>query len=271
MHIINKILLYLFFITFISYGFSNLELNHAANFLCLSEAAYKDTLLSEQVRDSLIKISPETPFVIFDLNLSQKNINTLKKLKVNSFSSYSNMNNNGDLNIDNPHSEISQFLQGLGNSAELSNSASKIITKIIFQSLIGCKRERAHIQLISFSHTDAYDIPRWHRDGSLDGGYKIVMALKGPQTLFYPQALFHPSPEMQEFYFMGFNFIDWTKHRMALAKMLDMSQVISANHNQAVIFLMGDNGALHSEPPIHEDRLFLAISYDEEEIKELRR
>lgn len=240
----KKILLYLFFMGFFHHSFSTCH----------------EIMVSEKISNALIKLSPETPFIIFDLTLSSADLNDLKKLKINSTLEY---NNYGDL--ESLQSGISDFLLSLGNSLEIANSVSKLITKIIIHSLIGSRRETAWIVLRAFTHTDEYDIPRWHTDGtfytSMSMQYKIVMALKGPQTLFYPKALFETlSDQMQnEFHFLSDGKDGPKENRIAQAKILDASQIISSSLNQGALFLVGDNGALHSEPPINEERLFLSI------------
>lgn len=226
----------------------------------------RDTLLSEQIQRSVSKLSADTPFIIFDLMLSEDEVDCFKKLKIGSSICY---NNYGDLV--NLECGTKSFLQSLDNENEISELAARVITKMVIQSLIGCGQESAWVTLRASTNTDAhvdadkFDIPRWHRDGifysSSNLKYKIVTALKGAQTLLYPQDSFNNlSSTMQERFRLLSEGEETKDSREARAKMLDMSKVISAKPHCATIFVVGaDNAALHSEPPIREDRLFLSI------------
>lgn len=61
------------------------------------------------------------------------------------------------------------------------------------------------------------------------------------------------------------------ENRETIANMLNRSQSISALPMQGTIYIVGTNSsAVHSEPPIHEERLFLSIvPGNKSEIQEL--
>lgn len=236
--------------------------------ICLLECP--NTLLSEQVRRSLTELTPDIPFVIFDLALPQEDIDCFKKLKIKSTITYDSYDNYGDLAK--LECGLKVFLQSLSNENEILEKASKLIMKIVTQTLIGCEQESAWVSLRASTKTDEFDLPRWHTDGYFYNPffaeqnkeqYKIVLALKGPGTLLYPQVLFNnlPSTIQKDFHLLSMSEEAFTKdNRMALAKMLDMSNAVSAKLNYATIFIVGaDYAAIHSEPLTHEDRFFLSI------------
>ncbi|MGI4851060.1 MAG: hypothetical protein ACRYGR_03895 [Janthinobacterium lividum] len=144
--------------------------------------------------------------------------------------------------------------------------------------------------LRAFKETTAFDQPRWHMDGcyyeSFDGTQlKFAIVFKGPSTLFYPLSF----DERQKF--TDFTSESWQKIRtqfdqslqqntmteeqiqdeknrlyeqeekIFLSQMIQKSQIISLPSGQGMIFKVGNltTAALHSEPPIKEDRLFLSI------------
>lgn len=77
------------------------------------------------------------------------------------------------------------------------------------------------------------------------------MSLKGKSTLFYNL----PQEQRREFYLLLDN-----QNRNSLARLLDRSKAISAKFGQATIYVVGaEHAAVHSEPPIHEGRIFLSI------------
>ena len=113
------------------------------------------------------------------------------------------------------------------------------------------------------------------------------MTLKGPSTLFS----LLPAEKREEFNFkadiMNYfgnethaplisistdNSVDyeWLK-RQGLAKMLDSFDIYSVNFGQGYAFLTGCTyGAVHTAPPIHEERLFIAVfPGGKEEVKKL--
>jgi hypothetical protein len=120
------------------------------------------------------------------------------------------------------------------------------------------------LRLRSFTPTSEYDVPRWHQDGyyyaPYEGNpYKFAITLKGPATLFYKLP-----PHLKE------NFLTLTRegmekngyNRQALATLLKpfKEAAFIPQPYQGAVFIVGSEyAAVHSEPPIHEERLFLSV------------
>lgn len=185
---------------------------------------------------------------------------TIKSLKINSTEEY---NNYGDLKK--LGSEAKAFIKSLHKENKTTaEAASQIIVRIVNDIVQASGQETAWVAIRSFIPMSEYDVPRWHTDGyyyepRTGNPYKFALALKGAPTLFYRL----PVSERDAFTTVqrkgteenGYN-------RQALADLLGRSpEALSiARPNQGAIFIVGsDNAAVHSEPPIHEERLFISI------------
>ena len=133
------------------------------------------------------KLSSENPFLMHNINLNKEENDCLDKLIINNELGYSNY---GD--FDNLQQGIKDFIISLGNEAIDSEYISSIITKTIYSSLDEIKEESAWVSMGSFTENDLFSVPRWHIDGRFFLSnpdikqYKIITAIKGPSTLFYP-------------------------------------------------------------------------------------
>lgn len=140
--------------------------------------------LSHNVSQCIENLGPEHPFVLFGLPLTESEKDCLHQLQVNSNNSYDHYGNFGSLN-----DEISAFIEALGNTHDLSDSISQIITKLVEESLQGSGQQFAWVTLRASTATHEFDLPRWHADGGFYNSdtnqYKIAMALEGHGTLFY--------------------------------------------------------------------------------------
>lgn len=174
--------------------------------------------------------------------------------------------------------EVKEFLAGLGNNVETSVQVSAIIEKCVKASLAASGKEAAWVTLRASVPNKEFDSPRWHTDGYFYAPYqgqqyKIAMVLKGPQTLFYPladkdrkwfdavqrstQPIYHKDGSIDK----EATFQAMVKPRQLLADSLDKKNIVSGAFGQGVIFAVGSDDvvAVHSEPPIQEERLFLSI------------
>jgi hypothetical protein len=164
---------------------------------------------------------------------------------------------------------IADFLSGIGmNERRLVERAAARLAQITHQIVELSGRETAWVHLRASVPTDRYDIPRWHMDGyyftPVEGYlmYKFAVTLVGPSTLFYP--------------------IPQELRRTAWRHMLDRKymqefcqadRVMSPKEGEGVVFLAGKKteSALHSEPPIHQNRLFFSITpCNEKQLAELK-
>ncbi len=224
-------------------------------------------------------------FNFFDVHLSEHEHEILETLHIKAkrpLSIYGNHENN--------EHDIAAYLESLGNSCEHSQCAAAIIHRFIVESCNACGSAGISVMIRSMPQTDQYDIPRWHFDSlpdlALKGlSTKIVCALKGPGTVFSPisaavrDEYLHVSHQIdieREQQFMNDELIDkktvnQTRYnisrsydiepRKQLAQLLAPYEVRQAATRQGTLFVIGDplHAAVHSEPPIHEDRLLIAI------------
>ena len=221
---------------------------------------------------SLVK---DTTFASFDLGLSQDEMQQLQNLTINTKSA---INNYGHL--DTLESEIVDFLKSLGNSNEDAQAASKIISNIVMRDISPGDDETAWISLRAFTPNESYDLPRWHTDGAFYRSaenvcYKQAYALKGASTLFLqlPDDMRAQFFNIQNKTFAGMTYAEIKSlseqeidalilpNRIKLAELVTGYHVHTAPANTGTIFVTGgrNRGAIHSEPPMHENRLFMSV------------
>ena len=214
-------------------------------------------------------------FASFNLGLSHDEIQKLQNLTINKRSS---MNNYG--HFDTLESEIVGLLRSLGNNEEDAQVASKIIYNIIIHDVSLCDCQTAWVLLRAFVPNELYDVPRWHTDGVYyrsEGNccYKLVYALQGPSTLFLelPDQIRTDFFKIQNKTFAGMTSAEIKSlsrrqlddlrlgDRIKLAELVADFYVHEAPANVGTIFATGNpvRAAIHSEPPIHENRLFMSI------------
>lgn len=251
------------------------------------EAPQTNNKVFDDVSKCIENLGPEHPFVLFGLPLTESEKDCLHQLQVNSNNSYDHYGNFDSLN-----DEISAFIEALGNTNDLSDSISQIITKLVEESLKGSGQQFAWVTLRASTETHEFDLPRWHADGrfyeSDINQYKIAMALEGHGTLFYDlpedmrewfNAIENEAADKVIYNDNGTINGDATlearlESRQILAEKLnDKERIISAKFGQGAVFLVGDDyAAVHSEPQIDRPRLFLSIvPGDKQHIQDLRK
>jgi hypothetical protein len=152
--------------------------------------------------------------------------------------------------------EIANFFSALGaNGRELSLQAASLIHKIVSDVITASGRETAWIYIRAFTPTDQYDTPRWHLDGYYysperedDLIFKFALTLLGPTTLFYllPEEL-RKTAETH------------TRNRQYMKNFCRLENIRSPRMGEGAVFTAGRSSALHSEPPIHENRIFFTV------------
>jgi hypothetical protein len=233
----------------------------------------KKNSLEQEISGSISGLSQEKPFIIYDLGLTNTEKEYLSLLKINSCAEYSHFGSTQALCL-----EVKDFVAGLGNDVETSVRVSELIEKCVKVSLAASGKEAAWVTLRASVPNKEFDSPRWHTDGYFYAPYKgqqykIAMVLKGPQTLFYSlpnkdrkwfnevqrshQLIYHKDGSIDQ----EGTFKATFKTRKLLADSLDKKNIVSGAFGQGVIFAVGgdDVAAVHSEPPIQEERLFLSI------------
>ena len=215
---------------------------------CIREPSIEKTLVAQ--------LKTTSPYADFSLGMSDKEKALIKNIKIKPIDPYDYFGAVSSF----PEKEIEAYLKKLGN--ENAPSIAPIITHIVQKVLAVLKKDACWITIRSFTKTNAFDMPRWHTDGNYfdsNAGkqYKIAFTLKGPGTLFYnlPQ---HLRDRFNQFEGGCFD----PTNRIQCAKLLsDKDKIHQTPPLHGTIFLVGDaqNAAVHSEPPIYEDRLFISI------------
>ena len=253
----------------------NMRVNFLRNCLLLAIIFIFNDVACQQseLQQKYSELSKAQPFALFDLNLSQEEINILESLTIHEPINDKPMVLNCYGNLDQFECKVSEFLQSFGNSLEDSKIAAKIIYKIAKNCCQSMGVDEAWIAIRAFKKNNLYDIARWHIDSERLYTprpdhilYKIACALKGDSTLFC-----NVSNDMRSQYLAmrSKSYVDKKKSReqaasairMNIAEFLQDLDVEFANAGQAAIFIMGDEktGAIHSEPVMDKDRIFMSI------------
>jgi hypothetical protein len=219
-----------------------------------------DEIFSYRTQTAIKNLGSDKSFAYYDLQLSENEINALQNLKISETDSYDNY---GNLKVLEP--EVSEFIKSVGKGNETSaKDVSQLIMRLVNDILQGSGQETAWVAVRAFTPTSAYDVPRWHTDGyyfePYEGNpYKFALTLKGAPTLFYRL----PNDKREEFNALQCKGTEQNKYnRQELAALLEMSKeaMSIAEPYQGIVFIVGsDNAAVHSEPAIKEERLFLSV------------
>ncbi|MDP3532365.1 MAG: hypothetical protein Q8S31_03650 [Alphaproteobacteria bacterium] len=243
--------------------------------LSINQAHSQDILMTN-AQSAINNLGPDNPFAFYDLNLSDNEIKTLEKIIINPLT-LKNYENYG--NIDKLEVEVSEFIKSLSEENEIiASEASQLITKLVKGLVQASGEETAWVALRPSIPNPAFDLPRWHHDGYYYGPreirqYKFALVLKGPSTLFCKL-----SPDeknafdilkkkeiqkiVQDKSGKIIKFEEDISNRQALATMISDFQapITIAKPYQGAVFVVGEtHSAIHSEPPISENRLFLSI------------
>lgn len=215
-------------------------------------------------------LSPEQPFAYFDLDLSQEDLQILQSLiikKTDKPNKPTVLNYYGDLAEF--QCKVVEFLQLLGNSEADSLVAAEIIHRIVNNCLSSLNLQDAWVAIQAFEPNDVYDIARWHIDSErlykINSGflYKIVCALKGDSTLLCnaPKIARHEFLKMLSKKYSDPKGQQGYQMRKDIAKLLQIYEIQSAQPGQGTVFIMGceSTGAIHSEPAIDKERIFMSI------------
>ncbi len=228
-------------------------------------------------------LSAAQPFAYFDLNESQEDIQLLQSLVIENVIDPNKpmvLNYYGDLTQ--LQQKIIEFLLSCGNSQTDSCRAAEIIHRIATNCLDALNAQEAWIAIRAFKQNSLYDIARWHIDSerlyTIKSGflYKVACALKGAGTLLCNV----PKDARKEY--LAIKTKKYTlsqdqhkqKIRLEVAELLQKYRIESAQPGQGIVFIMGSEeiGAIHSEPKIDHDRIFMSIiPGTHEQIQELYR
>ena len=226
-----------------------------------------------ELRQKYAKLSKDQPYALFDLGLSPEEIYLLESLIIDEPIDDKPivLNYYGDL--EQFESQVAVFLQSFGNSQVDSEVAAQIIYKIVKNCCASMGVNEAWVAIRAFKKNHLYDVARWHIDSERlytpqRGAilYKIACAFKGDGTLFCDV-----SDKVRTKYLtmrsQSYVKTKGTREQAAalirgdIAKLLKGYKVTSASKGQGAIFIMGDEktGAIHSEPVMDKDRIFMSI------------
>lgn len=204
-------------------------------------------------------------FTYVDLGLTDVDFQCIEGVKFSKIGTGSTAQYNrfGDLHL--LQEELPDFLRSIGNDVEeVIDGLTKVIIRIV--NNVTQSGKSAWVCVRASTPNRHFDTPRWHMDGayfafSEKSCMKFAATLKGPHTLLYDL------PDEQRNVFIA-----QAKDRAFLNQLLDPNKIQSPGRGQGVFFVVGNNaiGAVHSEPKMEENRLFLSILVGEEsEIQEL--
>jgi hypothetical protein len=213
-------------------------------------------------------------FKLFNINYTEKEQECINKIKINVDNDFDDYSYYGSIN---KISGINTFLLKIGNNTkEEIDKLEKIILKLLKKVLDGYQTEYFWMDIRVSSPSNDFDSPRWHQDGPYFDRTiitsKFVTTLKGPGTL-----LIKSTKKVSNIY----NTIRDTiykeirktnnqdeqikihhKYRPIYADKLKNEKIIQVKNNQGVIFYAnsgGIDGAIHSEPKVDDNRIFISI------------
>ena len=213
--------------------------------------------------------NPPTTYQHFDLGLSPHEISALNQITVSDSDSY---NNFGEPDV--LLSELTDFFKAQGNTPETSRNQAMLVGKVITETIEKFGSETAWITLRTSKPTTEYNIPRWHTDGYYyspteqnESQYKAVIPIKGTGTLLNSLSG-EDREKLEEINRLPLKESD--KRQMA-SHIVPLENAETTPIGSGTVMVAGsDSATVHSEPPIHSDRIFLSVlPGSREQIKEL--
>ena len=205
-------------------------------------------------------------FVLFDLGISSEDLALFNSIDIQREWVYHQF---GEL--EKIEESIVKFIDEIGcNERGLALHIASRLKEITDQVIQSSGKQTGWACLRSFTPTNRFDIPRWHVDGPYyipngpkDLIFKVVVTLVGPSTLFYPL-----SPDLRK---LSENALH---NRPYMKNFCKKENIVSPNLGEGALFRAGRYtalAALHSEPPIHENRIFFSIvPCSEEQLPDLK-
>lgn len=235
--------------------------------------------LSKEIKNYLK--STHTDFKRFKMNYDKKEINQINTFNLNKLTNHASFSYFGSYE---KLTNIKPFLSELGeNDVKLVGLMEKLIIKIIKRVLSGYNMKHFWIDIRASPPNNAFDIPRWHKDGSYFNPNeqltsKYITVLKGPGTLLIKgtkrvNTIYNEHNQKNKNEIHTNTTIEdqikiCEKYRPILAKALSEEKIIQLKNNQGVVLYAGipaDKCAIHSEPKIDNYRLFISILPGSEE------
>jgi len=226
--------------------------------------------------------SEKYDFKLFDINYTEQEQESIDNFKIeNKHYEYTHIGSLSDIN------DLNTFLSNIGaNRTEDIVNLEQIILNLIKKVLEGY--DMTHFWLIvrvSKRPSNISYIPRWHRDGSYfyrdNITPKFATVLKGPGTVFIKSStssseIFNKIEDEENkerktkrdrpntpFTHQEQEEINKKYHDIYASSLLEPDHMVQSGKNQGVIFFPGYVrdviGAIHSEPKIDDDRIFISI------------
>lgn len=254
----------------------NLLIHSLLAFHFLQTGLLEGLISDEELNANIQLLGSNHNYIIFDLQLTESDLNCLEQIKVTNNKEYSRF---GDLPL--LEKELPEYLKSIGNDdPEINRNTTILICKIAKQVVSASKKDSAWVTLRATIPSDKFKTPRWHSDGPFyppknsdsyydpyyepyGHQYKFVWTPKGPSTLFYDL----PDTQREEFDRLSFHY-----DRDALHRFIDIHKAVSFEKDFGAFFIVGNMkyGAVHSEPDLVSDRLFISIlPGNKEEIQHL--
>lgn len=217
---------------------------------------------------NLDQMSAEKPYMFVDLGLGEQEKFAVDQLWFDRLGNRGSIQYSryGELHL--LTDELLQFFPKIGSQSEkINEELAALVERIVKNVLQVAEKKSAWVCVRAFYPSAFFDQPRWHMDGRFYGlaeGERCVkfgVALRGAGTLFYDAS----EEERQVF-------LKHQKDRDFLETFLSSQHVQQTGFSEGAFFLVADPkiSAIHSEPPIAEERLFLSVlPGSEEEIEEL--
>jgi hypothetical protein len=265
-----------FQIKYLKYKNKYLDLKNLVTQKGGSSASSRQIIDSRQITEYLD--SEKYDFQLFDINYTEQEQESIDNFKIEKRCSYTH---NGSLTGIN---DLNTFLSDIGHNTKKDvDNLEQIILNLIEKVLEGYNMEDFLLIIRARTPDSEFDIPRWHRDGPYFDHTiitsKFATVLKGPGTLFIKSSTSN-SEQFNEINDredeerrlkrerIGIRFtheeqreID-ERYRTIYASLPKNSDMVQSGKNQGVIFFAdsgGVRGAIHSEPKIDENRIFISI------------
>lgn len=223
-------------------------------------------------------LGEKRPYVNFDLELTDEEKALFQRFDLSYFGQlehrFQEFNDYGDTSL--LEESLRIYLTKLGqNPPQDIIMAANVMTRISQKALRYFETTHGWICLRPSLPNQDFQLPRWHRDGYFYSPYedpqaKMVMALKGPPTLFYEateeqratmeaydNAAPKLSPRMTKL--KEYRAYQEGVRKQLADKVFDRSHAVTATAGHGTIFTVGKNGAIHSEPDMNVPRLFFSI------------
>lgn len=155
------------------------------------------------------------------------------------------------------------YLNSLGDNATSTlETLAATYTTLAKQVTALFDTEHAWVEIKTFFPNDTFLIPRWHTDNKFfvpHTAYKLVWAAKGAQTLF---GYTNNADEFSRLTALEIAAGHGTRGNIEARKELNsiVTELLTREEGQAVLYQSGGpTPVVHSEPPINESRIFIAI------------